>query len=132
MIWPGLAVDATADGATDAAGADAAGADAPPEGGPAEAGEPPHAPTTSATTEARAPNRFNPVLPIPLLLSLSQRHSQRLKRRACPWSGRAPVAQFFPVGSPPLDCLTMSSVSRTTRRSTRSCDSIVWSNTLTS
>jgi hypothetical protein len=67
-IWPGFAVDGTIDGATDAvdAGADAAVFDA---GGAAEGAALPHAPTASATVEARAAIRMNLLLPICLLLN---------------------------------------------------------------
>jgi hypothetical protein len=72
MIWPGLAVDATADG--EAASVDA-GVDAAAVDGGAVAGvEPPHAPAAMATTETRAANRVRLVLRIWLLLSLCERN----------------------------------------------------------
>jgi len=81
MIWPGLAVDATADG--DAA-SDDAGADATAEAGPTEGVAPPHAPTASMTTKAKAANRLNLVLPIPLLLFLRDAIHGAWKRGAGP------------------------------------------------
>jgi hypothetical protein len=93
MIWPGLAVDATAEGE---ASADAAGADGPAEVGAIEDAAPPHALTASATTEARAANRVNLVLPIPLLLFPFARRPWRLERKAPgpPWAALLSLSSF--------------------------------------
>jgi hypothetical protein len=73
MIWPGFAVDATADG--EAASVDAgADAGAAADAGALAGGDPPHAPAAMATTETRAANRVRLVLRIWLLLSLCERN----------------------------------------------------------
>src|SRR5580765_2895730 len=104
MIWPGLAVEATADGeaASVDAGVDATGA---VDGGAVAGVEPPHAPAAMATTETRAANRVRLLVRMWLLLSLCERNPVPWNPRARRTIGRVPVAQSFPVGGPPLDCL---------------------------
>src|SRR6266542_1773974 len=109
-IWPGLAVDGAIDGepAAEAGAADAG----------AVAAEPPQAPAMIATTAARAASRVNVLLPMRLPFPSIRCNPWPLKRSSVPHEGRAQVAQSFTVGGPPLACLTMSSVPRTTRRTT--------------
>jgi hypothetical protein len=70
MIWPGLAVDGTADGEAAAVdgSADAVdgSADAPADAGAIVGVEPEHALAANTTTVARAANRVKLLLPIRL------------------------------------------------------------------